>query len=162
MALPVPGAFCDFGCTGTLNIGGIAMNCPAWDLPNLVKLWAEHAIRGENKLLPGAPGVRSYPTRLDVTEHDLAFFLTGTVDAFGAAHSDPWVGLQANLDLLWAFVFQPVTVGRGDRPAALTLPSGTVRLAQVQVEPIRFPNDVEDATFVEATIHLTIIGGRFA
>lgn len=152
---------CDYGCTGTLTIDGYPLNTPAWDIPNLVRLWAEASVRGENKLLPGAPGRRSYPTRLDQTEHDLAFFIYGNTDLDGSLNTEPWVGLQTHLDDLWSNVFAPVTVGRGVRVGVLTLPSGTVRTAHVQIEPLHFANDVEDASFVETTIHLTVVEGRF-
>jgi hypothetical protein len=152
---------CEYGCSGILTIGGYPLNTPSWDAPSLSRLWAEASIRGENKLLPGAQGRRSYPTRLDQSEHDLAFFIYGNTDLDGTLIDNAWQGLQAHLDALWSNVFAPVTVGRGVRAATLTMPSGVTRVANVQVEPLHFANDVYDASFVEATIHLTIVDGRF-
>lgn len=152
---------CEFGCTGTLTIDGYSLNTYAWDAPNLVRLWAEADVRGENKLLPGAPGRRGYPTRLEQASFDLPFWITGTVDPANTPYALPWSGLESNLNLLWGNVFQPVTTGRGVRAAVLTLPSGTVRTASVQVEPLTFPDDVWDAFNVAAVIHLTVVTGRF-
>lgn len=155
--------FCEYGCTGTLTVDAVLLNTPAWDIPNVTRLWIEGAIRGENRVLPGLEiGRRGNPHRVDVAEFDLAFVLTGAVDSSGTPTSDDWVGLQTNLAALWTGVFQPVTTGRGTRAATLTLPSGTVRAATVQIDPLTFPNDIDDPTFVEAVIHLTVLSGRFA
>ena len=152
---------CDYGCTGILTINDLALNTPAWDAPSLVKLWAEANIRGDNLLLPGAQGQRSYPTRLDQSEYDLAFFIYGNTDQDGTVIADAWQGLQQHLDTLWSNVFAPVTTGRGVRAATLTMPDASVRTADVQVEPLHFAEDIYDANFVECTIHMIVVGGRF-
>lgn len=155
--------FCDYGCTGTLTIDGVLLNTPAWDIPNLARLWIEAAVRGDNRALAGvAAGRRGNPRRYDVTEFDLAFAITGVVNEAGTPYLNEWVGVQTNLATLWTGVFQPVTTGRGTRAATLVLPSGTSRVADVQVEPLTFPNDINDPAFVEAVIHLTVTSGRFA
>lgn len=154
--------FCDFGCLGTLTIDGFALNGPAWDIPNPMKLLAEASLRGENTTLPGAAGRRGNPRRLDQSEHDLAFLITGEADSTGTPHADPWFGLEANLDTLWTNVFAPVASGRGTRAAVFTTVAGSVRTATVQVEPLHLPNDIDDPTLVEAVLHLTILTGRFA
>lgn len=153
---------CEYGCTGTLEIEDFLLNTPAWDIPSLVRLWAEADVRGENKLLPGAPGLRSYPTRLTQSEHDLAFFIFGDTALDGSAIADAWEGLQDHLDALWTNVFAPVTTGTGTRSATLTMPDGSERLAEVQFEPLTFAGDVYDARQVEAVIHMIIPSGRFA
>lgn len=154
---------CEFGCTGTLTIDGYSLNSYAWDLPNLVKLWAEASVRGENRKMPGASGVRSNPTRLDEYDVSLPFWITGLVAPNGTPYVvTPWAGLETNLNLLWLNVFQPVTTGRGDRAGVLTLPSGTVRTARVQIDPIEFPQEPYDAYSVECTVNLKVVSGRFA
>lgn len=152
---------CCFGATGILTIGSTQMNCPAWDIPNLARLWAEAAVRGGNQLLPTRAGVRGYPTRLDETSFDLKLFITGDVDALGGATASPWLGLEANMDALFAGVFDPITIGRGTRTAILTMPEGAPRMAQVQVAPLAFAAEVDDPSFVEATMTITVVSGRF-
>jgi hypothetical protein len=154
------GGFGCFGATGTLTIGSTVLNSPAWDIPNLARLWAEGDARGTNVKLPTVPGARGYPTRLNEASHQLKFFITGDVDQTGAPYAEPWVGLEANSDLLWAGVFSPV-LGRGTRHALLTMPDGTVRAAEVQAHLI-LDADVDDPSFVEATIDLMVVSGRFA
>lgn len=161
MTLDVSDRACEYGCTGLLTIDEFPLNTPAWDIPSLVRLWAEAAVRGQNLLLPGAQGQRSYPTRLDQSEYDLAFFIYGNTAEDGSLIADPWQGLQDHLDTLWSNVFSPVTTGRGVRPATLTMPDASVRTANVQIEPLHLAGDVYDANFVECTIHLTVVGGRF-
>lgn len=153
---------CDYGCTGTLVIEDFPLNTPSWDIPSLVKLWAEADVRGENKLLPGAPGMRPYPTRLTESTHELAFFIFGDTALDGTFIANGWEGLQDHLDALWTNVFAPVTTGTGTRTATLTLPSGDVRTAEVQFEPLTFAGDVYDARHVEAVITMIIPAGRFA
>jgi len=159
--LSTRGFSCCYGPTGILTVGATALNTPAWDIPNLARLWAEAAVRGENRSLPTVPGVRGYPTRVDETTFDLKLFITGDCDELGDPFTDPWIGLEANIDTLWTNVFAPVTTGRGTRTAALTMPDGTVRTAQVQVGPIQLAADVEDPSFVEASFSLAVVSGRF-
>lgn len=155
------GFACCYGPTGILTIGATALNGPAWDIPNLARLWAEAAVRGENRKLPTVPGVRGYPTRVDETSFDLAIFISGDVDALGNPFSDPWVGLEANIDTLWAGVFAPVTIGPGTQSASLSMPDGSIRTAQVQVGPLQLAGDVDDPSVVAATFQLAVVSGRF-
>lgn len=152
---------CCFGATGTLTIGATVMNCPAWDMPNLTRLWAEAEVRGDNQKLPTVAGMRGYPKRLDQAAFDLKLYVTGDVDPTGVATGDPWVGLEANLEALRLAVFDPVTVGRGVRSAWLTMPDATVRYAEVQVGPLTLSPETEDPSIVEAMVHLTVVTGRF-
>lgn len=155
--------FCTYGCSGTLTVGGVLLNTPAWDVPSLTRLWIEAEVRGDNRALAGvAAGRRGNPRRYEVTEFDLAFAITGSVNSAGTPYMNDWIGLQTNLATLWSGVFSPVTTGRGTRAATLVLPSGTVRTADVQIAPLTFPNDIDDPTFVEAVIHLTVTSGRFS
>lgn len=154
---------CNYGCTGELKIGpfGILLNTPAWDVPNLVRLWSEATVRGENLVLPNGRGRRGNPQRVDQTEFDLPFVINGITNQYGKYYEDPWVGLESNLNVLWDYAFKPVSTGRGTRHADLTLPSGTVRAAEVQLDPLRFPNDIDNPGYVEAVIHMTVVTGRF-
>lgn len=155
------GFACCYGPTGTLTIGATALNGPAWDIPNLARLWAEAAVRGENRKLPTVPGVRGYPTRLDETPFELTIFITGDVDPLGDPFSDPWLGLEANIDTLWAGAFAPVSIDRGIQTATLSMPDGTTRTADVQVGALQLGGDVDDPSFVEATFELMVVSGRF-
>jgi hypothetical protein len=157
--------FCDYGCTGRLRVGAsFWLASPAWDIPNLTKLWFEHQIRGENLLVPSAAGRRGYPRRVDEATHNLVLYVTGEVDQFGTKFPDPWHGLRHNLDTLWTNVFQPVQTGNGTRACLLELPNGAsvqTRSANVQFEPLRAQNDIDDPRLVAFTMTITIPAGRF-
>lgn len=155
------GFACCYGPTGILTVGATPLNTPAWDIPNLARLWAEAGVRGSNQKLPTVPGNRGYPTRLDQSSFTLKIFITGDVDATGAPSTTPWEGLEANLATLYAGVFDPVTTGRGTRTGILTMPDGTLRTADVQVDPLKISGDVNDPSFVEAEFTLTVVSGRF-
>jgi hypothetical protein len=154
--------FCDFGCTtGMLVVDGVDMACAAWDIPDLTPLWYAHTARGQNLLLPSAPGQRAYPRRLDAGEYQLTLFVTGSADMFGTAFPDPWHGLRNNLDVLWTQVFSPVSTGDGTRPCVLEVPGGSDREADVQFDPLESVGDIDDPTLVAFTMTLTIPAGRF-
>lgn len=158
--------FCDFGCTGRLRVGATFwLASPAWDIPNLSKLWFEHQIRGENLPIPSAAGTRAYPRRIDEATHNLLLYVTGEVDQFGTAFADPWHGLRHNLDTLWTQVFQPVSTGTGTRACVLEAPTASTpqnRTANVQFEPLRAQGEIDDPRLAVFTMTITIPAGRFA
>lgn len=154
--------FCDYGCTtGKLTVDGFDLASPAWDIPDLTVLWYAHSVRGENLLLPSAPGQRGYPKRVDAGVYSMTLFVTGSADMFGTAFPDPWHGLRNNLDVLWTNVFSPAVSATGTRPCTLEVPGGANRTADVQFLPLESAGDIDDPTFVAFTMNLTIPAGRF-
>lgn len=145
-----------------LSVAGFDLTTPAWQFADLTKLWFEHAVRDQEGLvLPTAAGRRSYPDRLDETQHELTVFVNGEVNADGDLYADPWTGIVSNLDALFTNALSPVTTGRGTRPAVLTLPDGvTTRTADVKFTPLR-GDDIEDPTFAVFRTTMTIPAGRF-
>jgi len=157
--------FCvgEYGCLGTLTISTHSLATPAWDIPDLTPLWFSAGSRGESIVMPGADGRRSNPSRLDEIEVDLLFLVNGEVDRLGSPYSDPWVGLETNLEWLWTNVLVPIDNGRGTRPATLTLPSAATRTANVRTDPLDLIGEsIDDPTLVEFNLTLTITSGRFA
>lgn len=157
--------FCDgeYGCLGSLTISTESLATPAWDIPDLTSLWFSAGRRGDSIVMPGADGRRSNPSRLDEIEVDLLFLVNGEVDRLGTPYSDAWEGLETNLEYLWTNVFVPIDNGRGTRPAVLTLPSAATRNADVRTDPLVLVGDgIDDPTYVEFNLTLTITSGRFA
>lgn len=155
-----------YGIDGILAIGGFGMNNPAWDIPVLSPLLFEHAVRGENQLLPGASGRRSYPRRLDQADHTLHLTVNGYADfagtAYTATQTAQGIGMYLNLAALWTNVFAPVTTGAGTRAATLVLADGTTTLtAAVQVTPLRRVGEDFNVYEQDFTFTLTIPAGRF-
>lgn len=155
----------NYGCTGTLTINSIALNGPAWDIPDLTALWIETTQRGEDRLIPGAIGVLPYRRRLTVTEHTLGMWIIGDTDRTGAPNADAWVGLQANIEYLRANVVDPTNLTDGTRVASLTIPGGATRNANIHVTGMRIQGvDSDDGAFsaVNAVLMISIPSGRFA
>lgn len=154
--------FCEdeYGCLGSMTIGGYPLNCPGWDFYGYQTLWSEFAVRTDEVSLPTAPGRRSYPGRLDQSEYELTVYINGEADRFGSPFSDPWTGLFDNLNALWSNVLQPVPAGRGTRPAVLTLPWANLT-ADVKFEPLRAVGEIEDPRFAVYRCTLTVPAGRF-
>src|ERR1043165_5436525 len=101
-------------CQGALTIAGVSMHTPAWIVVVLTPLWVKVDTRGgPNRAIPGIAGRVSYPRRKDETAHSLPFVVHGEVDRTGAVQANPWVGLQTNLDYLYANVIAPVDTGDG-------------------------------------------------
>lgn len=169
------GGYCvgQYGIDGilTINAGGVggtavALNGPAWDVPLLAKMWVEHAVRGDNQTLPGAPGRRSYPRRVDQKDHTLHLTVLGWVNVAGTAYTaadvNSGMAMYTNLQYLWTNVFSPVTTGRGIRPASLLLPDGTTTLtADVQLTPLVTVGEDFNVFEQDFTFTLTIPAGRF-
>lgn len=160
------GALEHYGRTGTLTIAGLALNGPAWDIPDLTPLWISGEIRGSDRTIPGTAGVLAYPRRRTVTEVDLDMLITGDVSAVGAAYDDAVAGLATNLEVLRATIVEPVTTGDGTRSASLTVPgetfarTGDVHVLGLDLGPLiaRF----HERALIRATLSLSIPAGRLA
>lgn len=157
-------ALVDYACQGELTIDGVSLNTPAWSVVDLSPLWASFDTRGQNRLIPGAQGVLAYRKRITERDHSLAIVIIGDVDENGDAHADPVEGLEFNLDTLLAALLPD---SDASKPAVLTLPSGTTRNAEVQVEGfevVRSEIDAENHQYaaLEGVINMTIPLGVFA
>jgi hypothetical protein len=154
----------DYACQGALEIDSVSLNTPAWSVVDITPLWAAFDTRGQNRLIPGASGVVAYRKRITERDHPLAIVIIGDVDENGDPHDDPVEGLEFNLDTLLAVLMPDADASK---PATLTLPSGTTRTAQVQIESfevVRTEIDIENLTYaaMEGVIQMTIPAGVFA
>ena len=130
----------DYDCEGTLVIGGVSMNRPAWGVFGdeqgdgaLMGLITNITQRGEDRVLPYANGVIAYPRRNTVTTHELRLLVVGDVDDSGAAVADHAAGLTNNLQYIMANVVAPVASTTGTRSATYTPPDGTPLTADIHV-----------------------------
>jgi hypothetical protein len=76
-----------YDCEGTLTVGGISLNTPAWAVQGdedgalgLLALWVVTEQRGQDRLLPSVAGVIPYKRRETATRHDLRMLIVGDVD----------------------------------------------------------------------------------
>lgn len=117
---------------GGLTIDDVDMLTAGWLALDLSPLEGMAALRGQNRILPGASGRRARRRRIDQTSVDIPMWITGAWDPIGAApHSDPVLGLALNLDYLWDNVASPPA---GEtRTAVRTMSDASTRTAPVQV-----------------------------
>jgi len=128
---------------GDLTINFVPMRTPAWSILDLTPLWMPAALRGANRIVPGAAGVIVNPKRKTETRHELVLVMTGGVDISGVAYPNRWHGLYTNMEYLKANVLDPPTgVGIVSRTAELTLPDASTLTAEIQVEDFQPVNKV--------------------
>lgn len=159
-----------YACEGTLTIGGVSMNTPAWSVQGddtgqggLLALWIYTEQRGEDRLIPGVAGVIPYRRRETVTRHDLRLLVVGDVDQAGTPYADATEGLATNLAYLESNVIQPTNATDGTRAATLSVPGLSARSANIHVlglVPQRHHLGSSAAIFV-GTLQISIPAGRF-
>lgn len=140
------------------TIGGIPFPCPAWEVRSLLPLWHSAKQRGDDLLIPGAPGVRAYPRRSTITKRSLELIIYGFFDVDGNVNADVREGLEENVDYLKANVVAPVASATGTRVCVLTLPSGATKTGDVHVEDL----DLGEfgPTSVRGTLFLSLPDGE--
>lgn len=160
----------NYACEGTLTIGGVSMNTPAWSAQGdeegeggLLPLWVFTSQRGEDRLLPSAAGIIAYKRRETVTRHDIRLLVVGDVDQSGTPYTDATEGLAANLDYLESNVIQPTNLTDGTRAATLSVPGLATRSANIHVLgliPQRYHLGSTEAIMI-GTLQISIPSGRF-
>lgn len=125
---------------------------------NIHVLWNGPSVRGKDRRLPGAAGVRAYKRRTDITPVTLKLFVDGAWQRDGTANADARVGLQTNwFDL--RTITDPYSTGDGTRTLTLHLPSGT-KSAAVHVEHLGITE--RHQSWLLAELDLTIPLGALA
>lgn len=126
---------------GNLTLNGIPMKTRAWTCPDLTPLWLPSAIRGQDRILPGAAGVIPHRRRRTVTQYALDFRICGMANMGGVVTTGTGNGLaefqqlEYNLKYLRDNVIDPRISPNldGTVPGVLTMPSGAIRTANVHV-----------------------------
>jgi hypothetical protein len=135
----------NYDCDGTLQIGSVIMNRPAWMIGadesgegGLLALITNIEQRGQDRILPTATGVIPYPRRNTATVHELRLLVVGDVDQAGADVADPTAGLVANLRYIMTNVVTPPGGTAGTRAATYTPPGGgTAATGNIHVTGLR-------------------------
>lgn len=152
---------------GNLTLNGVPMKTRAWTCPDLTPLWLPPSVRGQDRLLPGAAGVRAYPRRKTVTEYALDFRVSGMADMNGNVVSGSGNGpeefeqLELNMNYLRQNVLDAdVSINpNGTIPGVLTMPSGNVRTAAVHV--LGFTVNTRVSHILQGTLDISIPAGGF-
>jgi hypothetical protein len=152
--------------TGEWFINAISMHCPAWNALDTRELWQLGAVRGSDKLIPGARGVRARYRRTTVTTVQIPFVIVGYADRNGVEAActvaAQQIQLQHNLDFLNANIFS-VTAGTAHvdtlLPSVLHMPDGAVRAANIHVLGFTPAGSADVA--MAGTVNVSIPAGRF-
>lgn len=163
----------NYACDGTLVIGSVSLNCPAWMVGadadgegGLLQLVTTFEQRGEDRLLPNAVGVIPYPRRKTKTEHELRIVVIGDVDRFGVAAADHNAQLVTNLKYLVTNVVTPPGTSTGTRAATYTPPGSSALTANVHVIALQQTSyslaTGSDGAVWEGRLFISIPAGSFA
>lgn len=145
--------------TEYLEINGVPLATPAWEIVDLSPLWEGAEVRGADRLLPGVIGVRPYRRRATVTVKALRMVIYGDKNLDGVVQADVRLGLWNNIAYLRTNVVDPTNVGNGTRTAILRAPGGITRSGPVHVlSPLKLGADL-GPTSVRAVLELSIPGG---
>ena len=152
---------------GDLTLNDIPMKTRAWTCPDLTPLWMPSAIRGADRLLPGASGVIPYRRRKTVTQYSLDFRVAGISTMSGVVTtgtgngSEEFQQLEYNLNYLRQNVIDPRTFPNldGTVPGVLTMPSGAIRTANVHV--LGFTVNARVSHILQGVLDISIPAGGF-
>lgn len=114
---------------GELRVSGSTMHTPAYAPVDLTELWEGPDQRGDDLMIPGAPGVLPMPRRADVSERRVHMVIDGSVAYTGAVWSNEREGLRRNVARIRSIASDPTGVGDGTRAITLTSPDGLTTLS---------------------------------
>lgn len=152
---------------GNLTLNGVPMKTRAWTCPDLTPLWLPPAVRGQDLILPVAPGARAYKRVVTVTQYALDFRVCGISDMNGVVTTGSGNGpeefrqLEYNLAYLRTNVIDTRTTpnANGTVPGVLTMPSGDVRTADVHV--LGFTVNTRVSHVLSGVLDISIPAGGF-
>ncbi len=94
--------------TAYLEINSVPLATPAWRILDLSRLNGL-AVRGSDRVLPGAAGSRAVRRRLTAYTQSLPLLVEGRYNHEGTPQSDIYIGLDDNIDYLHTNVITPPT-----------------------------------------------------
>lgn len=162
----------NYDCEGTLTISGILMNRLAFmtqadedgngGLSQFLTLADQ---RGEDRILPGTPGVIANRRRLTVTKLSIRLVVVGDILWNGTTPSTPKIGLFTNLKYIYDNVVAPTGTGDGTRAVTVVLPgpftgSGTAHITRMDTVTQKLSEDSGPAVW-EGQLGVSIPAGRF-
>lgn len=108
-----------------LEIASTPMATPAWRILDLSRLYGI-AKRGADLVMPNAEGARPYERVVTSRVIGLPLLVEGRKNREGTPYSDPWAGLDDNIDALITAIVEPPGSTEGTRAAVWHRASGDV------------------------------------
>lgn len=100
-----------------LEVNSVPLDTHAWRCLSYGDLFSAPAVRGDDRILPGAPGRRAYKRVVDATVKSLSMQVFGYKDQDGGAIADPLEGLLTHAAYLRANLGLAESTGDGTVPA---------------------------------------------
>lgn len=145
-----------------VEIDGVPLSTPAWEHTNIQTLYSGASTRGENRVMPGASGVRALPWRADQTMVTITLAIFGANRWDGAANADAVAGLWANIAHLQATIIDPPATGNSTRLAVIKRPGVDDLVCTIQVRGFEIDDEPYGTSAVAASLDIALIEGRFA
>lgn len=146
--------------TWYLEVNSIPLATPAWEIPDLSALLDSGVLRGADRTLPGAAGVRAQKRRRNVWVVTFPLDVMGDKDSDGSAISDPNEGVNLHMEYLNEHLGFASETGDGTVPAVFhrgDLPEWTA-----DVHFLGFKGSQKQGEFlVRTTFDLSIPAGRW-
>ena len=118
-----------------LEINNIPLATPAWRVLDLSPLWDAAPVRGEDRLIPFAQGVKPLARVVDALRVQCPLLIKGDRDQDNAIISNTNIGLASNTDYLRSNIWTPNPAGDGTWPLVLHMPDSSTRGADCFVLP---------------------------
>ena len=145
---------------GALTINNVDMHIPgAWNVLNPQVLWVPTDTRGGNSVISHATGRLKKPWHIDQATYSLLLASDGVNDVDGDPYTDPFEGLEYNIEYLVQNVILPPDEPLASYDAELLMPSGSVRTGDIQPRPFSVPPDLSLGAFT-TTMSVIVPGGR--
>ena len=146
-------------CHGTVSIGGVSMNRPAWAIMDVHQCWRRAPYRGGNLPIPyQAGGGIKLPRIKDAAERTFQLLVVGTISYDGSISLlGPQVGLEYNINYLMNNLFA-YAEETGWFDCTLTLPSGATRSGTIQLGEPDWGVNIGSA--VTLTCPYTLVDGQ--
>lgn len=131
---------------------------PAWAILEQVDVWNQ-TLRGDNALIPHAPGMKPYPQIRDQAVYVMPFVIVGDSDRAGnATASNPFDQLDDNWRWLLTHVQGPSDGVTKTRVVKVIYPDGASALADGQ---FRLTIVKQRGSVLDVVVDLTVPAGRF-
>ncbi len=145
--------------TEYVEIDGVPLATPAWEVTSLIELFDLADTRGELVEVPYRRGALAYRRQLGPKRVNLPLNIYGAQDQDGAAHPSAREGLQINRDLLVRDVLRPPQVfTAATRLLRAHLADGSVRSGPCQVVGRLRPTEIGPGAMA-AAIELALTEG---
>lgn len=141
-----------------LELNGIALACPAWEVTNIWALFDDMDVRGSDDVMPYVDGRTPRPRRVDGKVYTLSFEVYGDTDVDGTAIANSGVGLVQHLDYLKANLGLASASGDGTVPAIFHRSTEPALLADVHFLGFK-GSELSPPAFLRTTFDISVPSG---